>query len=223
MNRKEFLHKSFQACLCYCGAVFGLGAGFQNNQGETSAGDNSTEQKKISSDLGQRMRCGSESPDWLKADKSTAWVKSMIDNIDALLDEDTKIKLLNACGRSCYNRAMGVADENKPSKEEAEKYLSFLENNGVKIERHEKTTVIYYGWDGKQNPWGLSIKEGYCLCPIVESGISDISPSYCYCSAGYVKEIIERYTGRQVLKVDVLESIRRGGKDCKFKVEIENS
>jgi predicted hydrocarbon binding protein len=62
------------------------------------------------------------------------------------------------------------------------------------------------------------MQEGYCMCPIVESGAPGMSKSYCNCSAGYVKEALERATGRIVLKAEVLESILQCGKDCRFKV-----
>jgi len=218
MNRKEFLKKSLQAGLCCCGAVMGLDNMLPKNVGEqTEAG------KTLSMDLGERMVEGAKSPGWRKYEQSFNWIKSMLKNMDEMLDEETKNRVLNACGRSCYIHAVGVADENKPTAEAAQRFLDSMEQKGFKIERHEKTTIIYYGWQGEQNPWGLSIKEGFCMCPIVESNVSEISPSYCLCSAGYVKEIFERYTGRQVKKVDVLESIRRGGKDCRFKVELLNS
>lgn len=223
MNRKEFLKKSFQTCLCCCGAALGFGANFPNHPKQQLASDKSGDGQKLSSDLAKRMRKGSESPDWEKADKAISWIKNMIDHIDELIDEETKIKLLNACGRSCYIRAVGIADENKPTQEQCDQFFKYLEGQDFKIERGEKSTIIYYGWQGKQNPWGLSLKEGYCLCPIVESDVPGLSPSFCYCSAGYVREIIERYTGKTVKRVEVLESLKMGGKDCRFKVEMVNA
>jgi hypothetical protein len=211
MDRKEFITKSAQTCLLCCGAI----AGFSANLPKI---DN--QQERLSSDLGKRMVEGSKSPDWRKAEKATSWIKNMLENLDNQLDEETKIKLLNACGKSCYIFAVGVAEPRIPTKEDTEGYLTYLEKTGFKIERGSETTTIYYGWQGKQSPQGLSAKDGYCLCPIVEDEIQGLSHSFCNCSAGYVKEIIERQTGRAVKRVEVLESIKRGGKDCRFKVEL---
>jgi hypothetical protein len=129
-----------------------------------------------------------------------------------------RMKTLNACGRSCFINAFGVADERKPMPEQGEAFLKNLEKSGFEVRREKETITVFYRWGAKQNSYGLSMQEGYCMCPIVESGAPGMSKSYCNCSAGYVKEALERATGRIVLKADVLESILQCGKDCRFKV-----
>lgn len=223
MDRKQFLTKSIKAGACCCAVALGigprLGAGGmrlgEEGQGPSAQG--------LSADLHKRMREGSETPDWEKVAKAESWIKSLMDNMDALLDEDTKVALMNACGKSCYLRAFGVASAEKPSAEKAEQFLASLEKAGFKVEREGNTVTVRFGWAGKQNPQGLSLKEGYCLCPLVESDVPGLSPTYCNCSAGYVQEAFERSTGRTVKSVEVLESIKRGGKDCRFEVVLVNS
>jgi hypothetical protein len=213
MDRKQFLRHALQTGFVCCGAITSL-----KSLGTLTT----TKDDPLSADLGRRMRAGAESPAWRRAEKSLSWIKNMVSHLDDQLDEETKIKLLNACGRSCFIFAMGVADERKVPSEYAEGFLKALERGGCKIERNQKTTTIFYSYGSEQNPQGLSMKEGYCLCPIVEDDVPGLSPSFCNCSAGYVKEIIERNSGRQVIRVEVLESIKRGGKECRFKVELQN-
>lgn len=74
-----------------------------------------------------------------------------------------------------------------------------------------------YYWQYTRNPDGLKISDGYCLCPLTEKGPEGLSGLYCECSVGYVTYMIERYTGSQV-KVELLESLKRGGKACRFKI-----
>jgi len=225
MDRKEFLTTSIRAGLCGCGALATWAAGLAAvtevepgaPAGSVAAG------QRLSDDLAGRMRRGSESPDWMKYDKARSWIKSMIDNLDEMVDDETKIKLMHACGRACYNRAVGVADARKPTPEEAEVFLGRLEQAGYKIERGPEHMTIFVGWYGKQNPWGLSLKEGYCLCNAMEENVPGLSPTFCNCSAGYVKEIIERGTGRRAKSAEVLESLKMGGKDCRFKVVLPNA
>jgi predicted hydrocarbon binding protein len=57
------------------------------------------------------------------------------------------------------------------------------------------------------------------MCPVVESGPTELSRTYCQCSAGYVKEVFERMTGLPC-RVEVLESLRTGGTRCRFKIDI---
>ncbi len=77
--------------------------------------------------------------------------------------------------------------------------------------------VVYFNYRG--NPAGLQIADGYCLCPLVEDGPADLSPTYCHCSVGYVAYMFERSTGRPT-RVELLESLRGGGKACRFAVHV---
>lgn len=165
---------------------------------------------------------GSETPAWRRVEKTELWIKDLMEHMDALLDQETKIKLMQACGQSCYLRAFGVTDERQPTPEEREKYLQFLESNGYKIQRQGNVVTFTFSWGrNHQNPTGLIMSDGYCMCPQVESGPPGLSPSYCYCSTGYVKESFERVIGKPV-KVELLESLKMGGKDCVFKIEFLN-
>jgi len=209
MNRKQFMKQTLQAALGCCGAAMAFGRDLRNAQDRPAS---------LADDLTRRIRDGAKSPDWRKMEEATWKFKAMMEHLDAMLDEETKTKILNACGRSCFLNAYGVADDRKPSSARVEAFFKSLEKRGYEIRREPDTITIFYGWGSKQNPYGLSMQEGYCMCPIVESGVRGMPQSYCNCSAGYVKESIERATGKTVLKVDVLDSILRGGKDCRFKV-----
>jgi hypothetical protein len=223
MDRKQFLTKSIKAGVCCCAVALGIGP--KLGAGGRSVGEEEQDPSAqgLSADLHRRMREGSKTPDWAKVAKAESWIKSLMDNMDALLNEETKVALMNACGKSCYVRAFGVASTEKPSAETAERFLASLEKSGFKVERGSDVITVGFGWAGKQNPQGLSLKEGYCMCPLVESDVPGLSPTYCNCSAGYVQEAFERGTGRTVVSVEVLESVKRGGKDCRFKVLLVNS
>jgi hypothetical protein len=65
------------------------------------------------------------------------------------------------------------------------------------------------------------LREGYCMCPIAESGLPGLSRTFCECSGGYVKEGLEGATGMTVVGIDVFESLLRGGKDCRFKAVLK--
>lgn len=209
MNRKQFIKQSLWAGFGCSGAALGFNRTPVNLEGQSAT---------LSEDLTRRIRDGAKSPDWRKMEEAAMKFKAMMDHMDEMLDEETKIKILNACGRSCFINAFGVADERKPTPEQGEAYLKNLEQSGIEVRREKDAITVFYRWGAKQNPYGLSMQEGYCMCPIVESGAPGISKSYCNCSAGYVKEILERGTGKAVLKAEVLESILWGGKDCRFKV-----
>jgi hypothetical protein len=217
MDRKRFLVEGAKAGLGCCAAALAL----EGTVAGQAAGPQ-TPGEGLSADLRRRMADGALTPDWAKAEKAEAWITALMDHLDAQLDEPARIRLLNACGRSCYANAFGVADRRRPSPETAEAFLKSLEQAGYLVERGPEETVVHYGWAGKQSPMGLSLREGWCLCPLVENPTPGLSGTYCNCSAGYIQETFERATGRTVRSVEVLESLKRGGKDCRFRVVLSN-
>lgn len=219
MDRKDFIKKTTKATLFCCGAASTL-------LGATNSITNLDDKKKSQTwidKMEKQMVAGSESPVWMKQEKSLAWIQNIVDNIDQCFDSDTKKKLMGMCGKACYNRAFGVAPDRKPSEEAYKKYIESLKQDNNDYTEDEKSITIIFNW-GKdhQNPWGLIMSDGYCMCPIVEPNEVKISGTFCQCSAGYVKEIFERSTGKAVT-VEVISSLKTGGDDCIFKVVIDKT
>ncbi len=62
----------------------------------------------------------------------------------------------------------------------------------------------------------------YCHCPRIREAIgsnTQISPTYCYCGAGFYKGIWE-YILQQPVKVELLESILQGDEVCKVAIHL---
>ena len=62
----------------------------------------------------------------------------------------------------------------------------------------------------------------YCHCPRIRKAIGSntiISPTYCYCGAGFYKGIWE-YILQQPVKVELLESILQGDEVCKVAIHL---
>jgi hypothetical protein len=219
MNRKQFFRKIFQTGICGCGAALGFGRVLGSIQNISGPNDNQSTDQDWIKGLEKRMISGSETPPWAKIEKAEHWFKSLMEHMDTLIDKEAKIKLMQACGRSCFIRAFGVAPEEKPSAEESQKYLQTLKSRGYEVRQEKEMTTVVFNWGrDHQNPWGLIIRDGYCMCPLVESGPPGLSPTFCYCSTGYVKESFQRYLN-QPITVELLDSLKMGGKDCVFKIQ----
>ncbi len=230
MDRKVFLKRMLQAGMVCCGAAWGRATGSDPGgvgatagaPGAGAAGDVPGDVPAAAwiADLEQRMIKGSESPGWVKAEKAEHWIKAMMEHLDEMLDPATRTRLMQACGRSCYLRAFGVAGDLRPSREDLDRYLKHLEQSGTELTREGDRVTFLFNWGrDHQNPWGLTIRDGYCMCPLVESGPPGLSPTFCFCSTGYVREIFERSTGKPV-EVDLVESLKTGGQDCVFRITI---
>jgi hypothetical protein len=213
-DRRRFLQTLVQAGTgsCCCAPVLGLSALSQEQSRESQGED-------WIADLENQMKEGSRTPAWRRMEVAEQWIQRLMGNMDALLDDETRNRLMHACGRACYNAAFGVRSEEPPPSGALDALLGASQARGETEIRREGNTVYYQYGPSEQNPYGLRILDGYCMCPVVESGPAELSPTYCQCSAGYVREMFERMTG-EPCRVEVLESLRSGGSTCRFKVDI---
>ena len=142
------------------------------------------------------------------------WARRMIDNIDTELDEPTRKRLMQAQGRTCYR---GII--NPPKFPPLDQFIVGANQWAGKegpIIRREGDTVYF---DYFANPEGLKNADGWCLCALVQKSTDVISGTYCECSVGYVREMFTGIVGKPV-KVELLESLKRGGKRCRFKIDL---
>lgn len=147
-----------------------------------------------------------------KQEFTQIWVKRFFVLLDTTVDEATRKSLMHANGKACHQRSTGGKKIDPVSLDEFVRSLQ--QYVGKENCRHEGD-AIYFQY--VQNPAGLKVADGYCLCPMVESGPPGLSGTYCECSVGYVRDMFEMYTGKS-MHVELLESLKRGGKGCKFKI-----
>ncbi len=152
-----------------------------------------------------------ETPVNEKVDRAQRWVKRFFETLDSQLDEPARKNLMETNGKRCYRQA-----HTKPGQRiELEKLVLKIQDRSGKENCRLDGNAVYFNY--VQNPRGLRVADGYCLCPIVEKGPEGLSGTFCYCSAGYVREMFESLTGKNAT-VEILETVKRGGKGCKFKV-----
>jgi len=142
------------------------------------------------------------------------YIKRFMDAVDHECDEATRIRLMHANGKACF---IGSGAKPFPGGldafiEEAKKWVApnppFIRREG---------DIVYF--DYVQNPAGLKVKDGWCLCPLVEKGPPGLSGTFCECSVGYVTQMFTDLTGKPV-RVELLESLKRGGKGCRFRINL---
>lgn len=65
-------------------------------------------------------------------------------------------------------------------------------------------------------------RQYYCHCPRVREAVKTserISPTYCYCGAGFCKGIWEEIL-QEPVEVEVLESVLAGGEVCRIAIHL---
>ncbi len=134
---------------------------------------------------------------------SQRWIMALLANLDAGVDDETKARILEGCGRNCLPRALKA------------KARKLYEKAGDKDAFLEQLTAL---WPAvKREGRALCVVYPKCYCGLLKGFSGTLSPSFCLCSVGYVKELFEFATGRPV-RVELQSSIVRGGGECRFLV-----
>jgi hypothetical protein len=167
--------------------------------------------------LGQTAQPAQGTPCDKKYDFSQTWVKRFVDILDADLDEATRIRIMHTMGRTCYAGGSGKRSDRKPQPGDLEKLIGGIRKYGGDDMIRREGNVIHFQY--VRNPAGLRVSDGWCLCPLVEKGPAGLSGTFCACSEGYVAEMFER-SSEVPLKVELVESLKRGGKTCMFRIEL---
>ena len=135
------------------------------------------------------------------------WVNDLMDTMDKVLDEETYIKLIEGCGRGCYNRHQFKKDISIAAQGDLDKLLIAYKRN-FEVWKENDTVHIRYG---EKSPG--------CYCPVLKNHAYNTKGLHCNCTKATHQAIFENALGRP-FKVDILESIRRGGQTCHFLVHV---
>lgn len=204
MERSEFC-KKFLASGIVCGCALGLKAGDIFPSG-------------LSANTEPPVN-PAETPCSEKMAFTQQWIKRFMDIMDQQLDEETRKKIMFSNGTACASGYHGKITDVKPASiEEIDAAISKWQENLGKENIHRTDNIVYFNYVG--NPKGLKIADGYCLCPMIENGPATLSPTYCHCSAGYVQFMFHKYITGKPVHVELLESLRGGGKACRFKITL---
>ncbi len=199
MDRKEFLRyvRGIGACSCAC--VLGMSRALAADATGAAPGD-ATAARAVK-----------------RVEFSDQWIRRFMDVLDRTLDEPTRRRVMMSNGKSCFTewiRSTGREVTTVPFEKWAADLKDRPGDGSVSVEGR----VIHFQYDSSAETGGPS-PDGVCLCPMVESKPAGLSATYCLCSLGYVKEMHERKFGRPV-EVDLLDSVLRGGKRCRFKITV---
>ncbi len=133
------------------------------------------------------------------------WVKDLIDQADAQLTEPQRQALLEARGRSCAKA--DAARRAAPFKGRLDDFVADLQSQMGKDAVRREGDVV-------------RVTYPRCFCPLVSDFHEPLSASYCFCSAGWLKEVYETVTGRPAT-VEIVETVKRGGERCRFNVKLD--
>lgn len=134
------------------------------------------------------------------------WIGAMIKSLDDKVDENARIRILEDCGRACAKRrAVKKVQALKARIKDLDKLLQEINK------QHFWTDNLY-----RDNNTIYAIYSN-CYCALIREGPENLSPSFCYCSRGWVKELAELIVEKPV-EIEIVQTIKRGGTICKFAI-----
>ena len=132
------------------------------------------------------------------------WITCLIDALNEHIDEKTRAKILEQCGRQCQSQ--NFVKKARSIYKRSKNIDEFLNEFGKVYKNLHKE---------KDNVYIIYPK---CYCSFVNKIPPEkLSSTYCNCSRGWVKELFEGALGRPV-EVDMEKSIVNGDDQCKFRI-----
>lgn len=148
------------------------------------------------------------------------WVRCAMEKLDALVDEETRVKIMENCGRNCAEVNKRTIERAKARRKKFKTENEFLEAEqqkpmpGTRFER--KGNVLY--WFFTPHTFRRPMR---CFCGLMRGLPVDeqVSRTYCNCSKGFVTRFWEGVLKKPV-KIEVLQSALSGAEECKFKIQL---
>jgi len=161
----------------------------------------------VSDEIRTKIIEGSES---LKSSSGPAtkakWVKAAMERMDASLDEQTRIEVMERC--SCDFEAR--KKEARKIYESSKNIDEFIEKLGNRCNKLVREGNILY-----------NIKIHGCDCGWVRSTKTPISSTFCHCAKGYIVKYFEAVF-QKPLKVELLQAVICGDEVCKFAIYLDD-
>ncbi len=212
MNNQSISRKSFLAGIgrtCTCACVCALASSLDAAGGRAVTGY-SVEKEEASKPKPPRSQ--------ERMEFTEKWAARFFKILDANLDAPIRKKIMMENGKACYLAWQAEANRKLPEQaitlEQFAQRIKERKSPDYRIEGN----VIYFQYSSAAET-GQASPENHCLCPMVETKPADLSPTFCLCSLGYVKEMHEQLF-RKLVEVELVSSVLRGDPRCKFKITV---
>jgi len=174
----------------------------------------------------KKLLKGSEEIDKANPKEKAAWVKTVMEKFDRLIpDEKDRWNIMKQCSCSCQDDSMADYKTEYDKHKDIDKLIDYLHGKAFLIKPERKGNTIYitkapaFPEEYKKAKTQDEKRYYFCHCEYARAADSELSPSYCYCGAGWCQRIWEGILGRPV-EIEIVESVLQGGEVCKFAVHI---
>jgi hypothetical protein len=148
------------------------------------------------------------------------WVKGAMERLDRLVDNETRIRIMENCGYNCALVNKSVIQRAKTRRKKHKSVDEFLESEqrkppaGMRMTREGDLIYQFYTPSSFSRPMR-------CYCSLLRGLLTNdiVSATYCHCGKAFAQRYWENILERPV-KVDLLQSCVSGAKECKFAIHL---
>jgi len=152
--------------------------------------------------------------------KISQWVKNALQKLDAMVDEKTRVRIMQNCGYNCArknHKVIGRAVARRKKFGSVDEFLDAEQQKpmkGTKLARKGNILYQFYTPQAFTRPMR-------CYCGLFRELPKEdaVSITYCNCSKGFVEKYWEAVLERPV-EVDILQSAISGATECKFAIHL---
>ena len=154
------------------------------------------------------------------------WVGEMVERMDSLLDEKQKYEVLSCCADKFpverIKNLRGIFERNHSVDEvlaavQADRYwYAHPKREGNLI---IETKLPYDEEAHAKAKTDEERRKAACHCSMIRDNMDGLSPTYCYCGAGWYRQLWEGVLGRQ-LEIDLVKTVVRGDDVCQFAIHL---
>lgn len=135
------------------------------------------------------------------------WLSDLLESMEKNLDRGMQEKIVGGCGVACFNKHQFKKDIAIAGSGNLDNLIESYKKN-FEIWKDNNTVHIRYGE-----------VSSYCYCPAANYRASKPNDIHCECTRNTHKTIFETALSRE-FNVEIVESLRRGGKTCHFIVHL---
>lgn len=140
--------------------------------------------------------------------KIDAWVRDLVNGLDAHADEATRAAVLGECGRKCISRS---------TVERARKLWEAHTDLDAWL---EAMNAQHLGGGYLQRQGGLIYgRYERCYCSLAKGGGKGLSPTFCLCSRAWLEALFSGATGYPA-QVEMIQTVVGGAPDCRYTVHL---
>jgi hypothetical protein len=174
----------------------------------------------------QKIMDGAEKLEALDENGKAAWVIRAMDKLDARVsDEEAKFEIMTECSCRCYEPHLDELKNLYHITDDIDRLLEAMHGKVFLLPPVRQGNMVYitkaphFPEQYQQATTAEERKYYFCHCDYARAASEEISPTYCYCGAGWCRRIWEAVLGRPV-RVDITKSVLQGDDVCQFAVHL---